>query len=38
MKLKLVCYLEEISDVHPLLVNVVFESGVKAIDSICDKV
>ena len=38
MKLKLVCYVEEIASVHSLLVDLVLEHGAEAIDSICDKV
>ena len=37
-KVKLVCYLKESANMHPLLVEVVFNNGAKGIDSICDKV
>ena len=37
-KLKLVCFLEESGDVHPLLVDIVFNCGAEGIDSICGKV
>eukprot|EP00731_Ephydatia_muelleri_P002838 Em0001g2838a len=34
-KLKLVCYVEELPDIHTLLVNAIFEIGAGAIDAIC---
>ena len=33
-KLKLVCYVDELSDIHTLLVNIVFQIGAEAIDAI----